>query len=231
MISGWHLPVPARGGAAVRAMAARILSERQFQQSQDLWQRFINWVNAHILGVHVPGLFGGTWPNYLALAVLVAAAGAVLFLALRHASVQRLWHPKSPGVVVTESDETLSPGGWRQEAERLAGEGQYREALRCRYRGLVAELAQRRLVDEVPGRTSGDYERVVRALLPKVADQFSSVTRLFERCWYGHEASDAQAQVVFDEAAKTVLAELDAGRWKALAHDAERRRDELVGLQ
>ena len=128
-------------------------------------------------------------------------------------------------------DQELSAEQWRKEADRLAAEGNYREALRCRYRALVAELADRRLIDQVPGRTSGDYDRAVRALVPEVAEQFSSVTRLFERCWYGHEASDANAQVVFDEAARAVLAEVGSGRWRAVANDAEQGTEPACGPQ
>jgi hypothetical protein len=67
--------------------------------------------------------------------------------------------------------------------------------------------------------------------VPEAAEQFSSATRLFERCWYGHEASDAKAQVVFDEAAKTVIDEVGSGCWEALANEAGRSRGELVGLK
>jgi hypothetical protein len=134
-------------------------------------------------------------------------------------------------VVVTDEDQAQTAEQWRLEADRLAAQGDYREALRCRYRALIAELADRRLIDQVPGRTSGDYERAVRALVPEAAEQFSSATRLFERCWYGHEPSDAKAQVVFDEAARAVIDEVGSGRWEALANEAGRNRGELVGLK
>jgi Domain of unknown function (DUF4129) len=230
MIPGWNVPVPARSGAAVRAMAARILAERQFRQSEDLWQRLVAWLDAH-LHVQVPSFFGGTWVPFVVIAVLVAVAAAVAFFAFRNGSLRRVRRARRTGVVVTEQDRALSAEQWRQEADRLAAEGNYREALRCRYRALVAELADRRLIDQVPGRTSGDYERAVRALVPEAAEQFSSVTRLFERCWYGHEASDAKTQVVFDEAARAVIVEVGSGRWKAVAKETGRGSGELVGLK
>ena len=37
-------------------------------------------------------------------------------------------------------------------------------------------------------------------------------------CWYGHEPSDANEQVLFDEAARLVVREVDAGRWQASFH-------------
>jgi hypothetical protein len=192
-------------------MAARILAERQFQQNEDLWQRFVAWLDAH-LHVQVPSLFGGTWETFVVLAVLVAAASAVVFLAVRNGSLRRIRPSRRTGVVVTDEDRAQSAEQWR-------------------YRALVAELADLRLIDEVPGRTSGDYERAVRALVPEAAEQFSAVTRLFERCWYGQEASDAKAQVVFNEAARAVIAEVGSGRWKALAKEAGRGSGDLVGLK
>lgn|ERR1700678_274106 len=230
MSLGWHLPVPARSGAAVRAMAARILAERQFKQGEDLWQRFVAWLEAR-LHVEVPSFLGGTWETFVVLAVLVTAVTGVVFLVVRNGLPRRSRRARPTGVVVTDEDRARSAEQWRQDADRLAAQGNYREAMRCRYRALVAELAARRLIDQLPGRTSGDYERAVRALVPEAAEQFSSVTRLFERCWYGQEASDARAQVVFEQAAGAVIAQVDAGRWKALANEDGHVRDELVGLK
>ncbi len=65
-------------------MAARILAERQFKQSEDLWQRFLAWLGS-LLDVHLPSFLGSGWAPFLVLAVLAAAAGTVIFLALRNA--------------------------------------------------------------------------------------------------------------------------------------------------
>jgi hypothetical protein len=162
---------------------------------------------------------------------LVVSVVGVVFLVVRNLPSRRFRRARGTDVVVTDEDRAQTAEQWRQEADRLAAQGNYREALRCRYRALVAELADRRLIDQVPGRTSGDYERAVRALVPEAAEQFSAVTRLFERCWYGHEPSDAKAQVVFDEAARAVIDEVGTGRWKALTKEAEGRSGELVGLK
>jgi Domain of unknown function (DUF4129) len=230
MNPGWRLPVPARSGPAMRAIAARIVAERQFKHDEDLWQRFVEWVEAH-LNVQVPALFGAVWATFVVLAVLVGAVAAIIYLAIKNGPLRRGRLATKRGVVVTDEDRPRSADDWRREADRLAARGDYREAMRCRYRALVAELADRRLIDQVPGRTSGDYERAVRALVPEVAEQFSSATRLFERCWYGQETSDARAQVVFDDAAGAVIDAVGSGRWKALAKEAGRSEGELVGLK
>jgi Domain of unknown function (DUF4129) len=204
----------------VHAIVTHILSERQFHPSPSLLRRVINavlnWLD-HVfdLHLHLPSGSGGLgWLSDVLLVVLIAAVVALLVVAVRKGVFARLRHPGGTGVVVTEEGEVMAPGAWRREAERLAVEGRYREALRCRYRALVAELASRGVLDEVPGRTSGDYERLVDALLPEVAGQFSTVTRLFERCWYGQEPSDARAQSVFDGMAEAIVARVGSSRWR-----------------
>jgi hypothetical protein len=196
-------------------MAARILSERQFHPQPGPLKRFFDWLwrHLHLPNLHLSGLSGAGWQTYLALALLAGAAAGVVVLAARGGFFQRLRSAgSSPAVVVAEGDETLTPANWHREAGRLAAEGRYREALRCRYRALVGELAQRGLVDEVPGRTSGDYERLVSSLLPGIAARFSVLTRQFERCWYGRERAGSSAQAAFGETARAIVAELDALR-------------------
>ena len=211
----------------MRGMVARILAERQFHPAPGLWQRVINWILDHLnLDLRVGNASGpGSWLNTVVLVVLIAGALTLVVVAVRKGVFTRLRHPRDSGVVVTEEGEVLAPEAWRREADRLAAEGRFREALRCRYRALVAELASRGVLDEVPGRTSGDYERLVVVLLPEVASQFSTITRLFERCWYGHEPSDAAAQVSFDAMAAAIVERLGSGRWP------RRPEPELAGLK
>jgi len=228
----WRLPVPARDPVQVDAAAARILSEKQFHPAPSLWQRFWNWVEDLLSGLHIPGVRvgGGSAPPLgdVVIGVLIAAAIVVVVIAARRGAFARWRHSaRGEGVLVTEEGDVLPPDAWRREADRLAAEGMFREALRCRYRALVAELAARGLLDEVPGRTSGDYEQVVSAVLPEVAGEFSTITRLFERCWYGREPSDAPAQVTFEAMAAAIIAAVDrAGRdgWPALPSEPELTR-------
>ena len=78
---------------------------------------------------------------------------------------------------------------WDAEADRLEGEGRWREALRCRYRSLIARLAGAGVVDEIPGRTAGEYRTLVGGARPQVGEPFAGATDLFERAWYGDEAT------------------------------------------
>jgi hypothetical protein len=176
-----------------------------------LWQSLVNWLHAHLHlpEIELPGFSPGAWLSYVVLGTLLVGVVTALVVATKRGFFRRLQHPvASAGVVITDEAPALSPAAWRQRAASLASEGRYREALRCRYCALVGELAQRGLLDEVPGRTSGEYERVVRAVVPGAAPQFAWVTALFESCWYGREPSDADEQVLFDEAAAVVLREV-----------------------
>ena len=207
----WRFPVPGRSSASLRTTVSGILAQPQFHPGPSLLQRLANWLHAHLHlpSVHLPSIYGSAWESYVVLAVLFAGVVAALVTATRRGLFQRLRHPvASPGVVVTDEGVVLSPAAWRERADRLAAEGRFREALRCRYCALIAELARRGLLDEVPGRTSGDYERLVRSLLPEVAQQFASVTARFESCWYGHEPSSADEQGLFDQAARLILREV-----------------------
>lgn len=83
-------------------------------------------------------------------------------------------------------DRSREPTDWRKEAEQHRAAGRIREALRCRYRALVGDLARRGLIDEIPGRTTGEHRRQVHEVTPAVAATFDSAAELFDGAWYGH---------------------------------------------
>ena len=85
-------------------------------------------------------------------------------------------------------DRSREPGGWREEADRHRAEGRYRDSLRCRYRALVGDLARRGLLDEIPGRTTGEERSQLRASAPNAVPFFRDAADLFDGAWYGHIA-------------------------------------------
>ena len=99
-----------------------------------------------------------------------------------------------------------SAADWRADADRLERAGDWRGALRCRYRALVADLGARGLVDEVPGRTAGEYRADITVNAPLVADDFSGATALFERAWYGGIPTGAGDADAFRSLEQRVLA-------------------------
>lgn len=87
------------------------------------------------------------------------------------------------GTVVT--DRSREPRGWREEADAHRSAGRYRDALRCRYRALVGDLARRGLLDGIPGRTTGEERRELRTSAPGAVPSFGEAADLFDAAWYG----------------------------------------------
>jgi hypothetical protein len=83
-------------------------------------------------------------------------------------------------------DRSREPIDWRAEADQHRGAGRYRDALRCRYRALVGDLARRGLLDEIPGRTTGEERRQMSRSSPAVVPGFTAAADLFDDAWFGH---------------------------------------------
>ena len=75
---------------------------------------------------------------------------------------------------------------------------------------MVADLAARGVVDEVPGRTAGEYRTAVTRSTPAAAPDFSVATELFERAWYGAKPTGPDDSARFRELSERVL--MGAGR-------------------
>ena len=90
-----------------------------------------------------------------------------------------------------EIDRSREPTNWRAEAEEHRSAGRYREAMRCRYRALVGDLARRGLIDEIPGRTTGEERTQLHQVQPDAGSPFTSAADLFDGAWYGHHVVDA----------------------------------------
>lgn len=109
-----------------------------------------------------------------------------------------------------------APREWLAEAEGHERAGRWRDAVRCRYRLLLARLAARGLLDEVPGRTSGEYLREATANLPAARDDLRLATRAFEDVWYGDRTPDAEVARGVAEAVDRVEAVAAGARSPAL---------------
>ena len=151
------------------------------RSGQPIPQRVLDWLRDvidKVLNASSPGTAAG-----LVLLVIVLAVVIVLLLRIGR-TVQR-----DPGGVAVHENVGRPATDWRAAAARHEAAGEWRDALRCRYRALVADLAARGLVDEIPGRTTGEYRAEVAESVPAADRDFGVATDLFERAWYG--AADA----------------------------------------
>jgi hypothetical protein len=183
------LPAPTRDPDRVREAVREVLARPEFRPpDRTLLQRAFDWLLEQV-GRLLAELGASGAGGIVGLAVLVLALLGIGLLAARF----------SRGLTSSPEVRAAVPGvprrpatDWRAEAEAHERAGAWRAAVRCRYRALVAELAARGLVDEVPGRTAGEYRGEVRRNLPDAAADFAGATELFELAWYGRGETGAQ---------------------------------------
>lgn len=196
-----ELAQPESDPEAVRDAIDEILARPEFAEEQrTLIERAVDAVVelvGRLLDEALAGASGGPFA-WVVVAVLTAAALVFAFRFGR--GVQR-----DPGSATAASVPKRSAPDWRAEAERHELAGQWRSALRCRWRALVADLADRGFVEEVPGRTAGEYRRQVNVNAPRAATDFDGATSLFESAWYGNGATGAAEAERFTTLADRVL--------------------------
>lgn len=139
-----------------------------------------------------------SWLNGLAWVVIAVLIGALLWLAWR--AVQQFSGRARPKKVkqqraeddpiddlgeVVAVDWSRSPQQWRAEADEHRQAGRWRDSLRCRYRALVGDLARRGLIDEIPGRTTGEERTQLTAVASAAHEPFDAAANLFDDAWFG----------------------------------------------
>jgi hypothetical protein len=200
------LPPSAQDPGTVRDLADQILAQARYDRPpESIPERVMGWIGdqlAKLLGTLVGGGSGGT---ALAWVILLVALGAIAYLLVRHG---RVTLPKTAdddeAAVMVEL--TRSAAAWREEAVRLEAEGRWAEGLRCRHRGLIADLVRRGVIPEQAGRTAGEYVRDVAVGLPEAAAPLAAATELFEAAWYGGATTGAAEAERFEALDARVLA-------------------------
>ena len=177
------LPASGRAPEEIRRAVDDVLSRPEFADAQPgLAGQVWDWLLAQL--ARLLSLVGSSDPGQLLLSLVLfaiiagLAAAAVVFVR----RIRRSGAPAREGVTAPVG---RSPAQWRDAARAAEVDGDLREAVRCAYRALVADFAARGWLEEVPGRTAGQYLAAVEADVPAAAPAFARVTRLFERAWYG----------------------------------------------
>jgi hypothetical protein len=198
-----ELPTPTTPPEEIRETIREILARPEFRPPpKTLFERVSDWVFeqiAKLLGVFVSGGTG----TVIAWVLFAIAAAAFIFFVYR--SIRSTRRDPDRGVVI-DRVRRRSAAEWRAEADEHERARRWRPALRCRYRALLADLAERGLVEEIAGRTTGEYRHDVSQAVPAVAPDFSRATDLFERAWYGDEPTGEDDGARFRELEGRVLA-------------------------
>jgi hypothetical protein len=160
------------------------------------------------------GLFAWFVLGGLLLACIIVA---VIFYLQERKTIPKADKPKQTGEtspslesVLLEPDRHTATALW-QQADDLARQGQFLEAVRRLYLAVLALLHRSHLIRYEKPRTNGEYVRQVR-LSPEAPAElhtsFGRLTRLFDQKWYGDRACDGQEYGACRTLAEEVRAEV-----------------------
>jgi hypothetical protein len=151
-------------------------------------------------------------PGRTAVAAITVALGvvavlAVLVLRARRRRAAPAPEAGTPRAVASRRDEdplSREASGWEERARELAAERRFREAIRAWYHAVLVALFQAGLLHHQKGRTNWEY---AARLDPGLGWRpgFITLTRLFDREWYGRRASDAATLAECAREARGVL--------------------------
>lgn len=165
----------------VRQLADEILARPEFAQPEPgLLERVRNWFE-DLIGRILEAAFSGGAGSVVGWVVLVVAVTAIIWFATRFGRTVQV--DRRVGVRVEEIHRR-TPAEWRAEADALEADGAWKPALRCRYRALVGDLIAAGLLEDVPGRTTGEYRRDLAVRAPDRSSAFAEATEIFELAWY-----------------------------------------------
>lgn len=176
----------------VRDKAHEILSRSEFSRHESILQRILNWIGdlfSHI--TFGAGSGSGFVGNLIGLALVAGALYLLVRLALALSRRTRKPKTDADSELTIELEAGRAAADWRAEAERFEAAGQWREAMRARYRELVRSLIEEGVLDDVPGRTTGEFRSEFATARPTRAPAFGALTDLFESVWYGGRDTDA----------------------------------------
>jgi hypothetical protein len=197
-----ELPTPQRSPDEVHRTVREVLRHREFRrESPTVVERARRWVRDQLSRL-LTSLFRGDRGTVLAWIILGGLLTVVIVLSARFA---RSVTPDPGRAIAVSVAPRRSAREWRAEAEVHERAGEWKLALRARYRSLVADLASHGLVDEIPGRTAGEYRAEVSETVPGVASEFAGATELFERAWYGNRPTGADDAAHFRDLEERVL--------------------------
>lgn len=193
-----QLPPPEASPEEFRETADEVLSRQEFQRPEPtVLERARDWLGDRLDEI-VTELTGGGAGSVVGWVVLALAAVALIWSLTRLGRTVRGDPTATPEIRI---DQGRAPDEWRDEADRSETEGDWKTALLFRYRALLGDLVRMGVVDDVPGRTTGEYRREVDAARPSAAAPFAEATGLFELAWYADRPTGPEESARFRAAA------------------------------
>lgn len=212
-------PAPTHEPEDVRQLADDVLARGEFQPPErTLLERFFDWLLPGDSGsgdsgsggsgdaqAGAAGTGGSSALTSILLVVAVVAVGFIVHVLIRQPRRARSDDDDDPA---PEVEPHRTARQWSSAAEEAEAAGRWKDGLRARFRALVEELTEGRVVPEVAGRTTGELRADVAAGLPAAAASFAVAAELFDRAWYGDLPTGPEESRRFAAAAAAVLAEV-----------------------
>ncbi|HZG93755.1 MAG TPA: DUF4129 domain-containing protein [Mycobacteriales bacterium] len=79
----------------------------------------------------------------------------------------------------------MSAADYRAEATAFAARGEWREAVRSRFRAVIRELEEHGVLDPRAGRTAGEIAAEAGDSVPGIAADMRTAADIFNAIWYG----------------------------------------------
>jgi len=204
-----ELPPSEVNAEKARDVADQVLSGRAYVEAArppSLQERVFDWI-ADLIGDLFNALTSTGGRGIIAWLVIIGFGLLIAFL------VSRLMRnldplPTRPASTrpTVEITGNRSAGDWLADAMAAERNHDWRTAIRCRHRSLVAELLDLEIVTARPGLTAGEIAHEVAQARPAAAATMHEATWLFKDTWYGSHHADAAATAAFADLAHQVIA-------------------------
>lgn len=191
-------------------LQSELVYERAPDQSPSLWQQFRAWLFERISRFFsnrvASDIYDIAW--YLFFGILLLFAIILIFRSEINAVFKVRDSRVDTGPVNWEVDE-IEGRDFLKMAGDMAGQGDYRSALRYRYLHLIQMLSAVELIRWRPDKTNHDYQRELAG--SPVGDAFRYMTYLFNYTWYGHFDLDEATYSRAVDSLKTVENQIGTG--------------------
>lgn len=183
-LSGTGDPPPVDPDEA-RRTADEILRGAEYDEpGQSIIDRALEWLFER-LGDLVPSTGAGGPGNVIGWLVVAALVAAAIWFVVKAVRAPSIRTPSSEPAMRYGTESHRDATAWLEESRRLAAVGDHRGAIRCRHQAMVARVVTDGVVDDVAGRTAGEYRDLLARAAPDEKARLARLTRTFDDVWYG----------------------------------------------
>ena len=149
--------------------------------------RALDWLIGHIQEL-LTRASSATPGGAFGLLLIVALLALGIVVAVRLGAIRR---PQSAGDGL-DAPAAVTADQLRGEAEQLARDGRFADAVRTRLRAVVRTLEDRALIEPRPGRTATEVARDAGTVAPTLRPALDAAAGTFSEVWYGGRPASAE---------------------------------------